>query len=254
MAEDEGLRGGSVDQAEGENDLRGNLEVLAGGDIEAGRRPAQVAQLDAVARRELDQLRVVVQELVQTVLDVEPLGDRRLQQLAPGRRGTAAPGGDADERGGRVEAERVVDRRHDRDAVLRLARPGGVEDRHGRVGRVPDDAPCGLAVVRVVGAALSEDQVPLLAPLAGSASRRAKRGSAAAFRCWRPGALRARVAHTVPSGPEPPAAAQERERARTPSPGASGGSWTPSTSSTPGHGSSARSRLPSRSTWSNRLA
>ena len=40
----------------------------------------------------------------------------------------------------------------------------------------------------------------------------------------------------------------------TPSPGAVEGRWTPSTNSTPGHGSSASSRLPSRSTWSQRLA
>ena len=40
----------------------------------------------------------------------------------------------------------------------------------------------------------------------------------------------------------------------TPSPGASEGSWTPSANSTPGHGSSASSRLPSRSTWSMSLA
>ena len=43
-------------------------------------------------------------------------------------------------------------------------------------------------------------------------------------------------------------------RGATPRPGVSGGTWTPSTSSTPGHGSSASSRLPSRSTWSQRLA
>src|SRR5581483_8963141 len=36
----------------------------------------------------------------------------------------------------------------------------------------------------------------------------------------------------------------------TPSPGASGASWTPSRSSTPGHGSCRMRRLPSRSTWS----
>src|SRR5262249_11118743 len=40
----------------------------------------------------------------------------------------------------------------------------------------------------------------------------------------------------------------------TPSPGASGGTWMPSTSSTPGHGSTASRRMPSRSTWSQRLA
>src|SRR5215211_6860876 len=40
----------------------------------------------------------------------------------------------------------------------------------------------------------------------------------------------------------------------TPRPAASGGSWTPSSNGTPGQGSSARRRLPSRSTWSQRLA
>ena len=38
--------------------------------------------------------------------------------------------------------------------------------------------------------------------------------------------------------------------AATPRPGASDGTCTPSTSSTPGHGSSRSSRFPSRSTWS----
>src|SRR5205814_8994473 len=40
----------------------------------------------------------------------------------------------------------------------------------------------------------------------------------------------------------------------TPRPGASGGSWTPSTNGTPGHGSCASKRFPSRSTWSKRDA
>ena len=39
-----------------------------------------------------------------------------------------------------------------------------------------------------------------------------------------------------------------------PSPGSSGGSCTPSTNGTPGHGSCASRRLPSRSTWSKRDA
>ena len=77
-------------------------EVLAGRHVQAGRRLAQVAQLDAVARRELDELRVVGDELVQAVLDVEARRDAALQQLAPRRREAPAAVRDADERGGRV--------------------------------------------------------------------------------------------------------------------------------------------------------
>ena len=73
-------------------------------DVEAGRRLAQVAQLDAVPRRESGQLGIVGDELVQAVLDVEPVRDAALQQLAPGRREAAALRRDADERRGRPEA------------------------------------------------------------------------------------------------------------------------------------------------------
>ena len=173
------------------------------GHVQTGGRLAQVAQLDAVLARELDQLRVVAQELVQAVLDVEPARDAALQELAPRRREAAARRGDADERRRRVEAERVVDGADDRDPLVGLPRPLRVEDRDDRVGAVANDAAHRLAVVRIAGLALSED----------------------------PGTA-----------------------CRTPSPGSSEGSWTPSTSSTPGHGSSAISRLPSRSTWSQRLA
>ena len=58
-------------RADGEDDLRVVREVLAGRDVEAGGRLAQVAELDAVQRGELAQLRVVGDELVQAVLDVE---------------------------------------------------------------------------------------------------------------------------------------------------------------------------------------
>src|SRR5215204_889320 len=44
-----------------------------------------------------------------------------------------------------------------------------------------------------------------LVALIGASSRRAGLASAAAFARWRHGALRARIAHTVPSGPAPPA-------------------------------------------------
>src|SRR5207244_5411765 len=73
-------------RADGEHDPRRVREVLAGRDVQAGRRLAQVAQLDAVATRQLGQLRIVGNELVQAVLDVEALRDRALQQVAPGRR------------------------------------------------------------------------------------------------------------------------------------------------------------------------
>ena len=74
----------------------GTRQVRAGGDVQVVRRAAQVAQLDAVARRQLGQLRVVGQELVQPVLDVQALRDAALQELAPGRREAAALGRDAD--------------------------------------------------------------------------------------------------------------------------------------------------------------
>ena len=84
--------------ADGQRDPRRDLEVLAGRDVQVGRRLAQVAQLDAVLARELDQLRVLGDELVQAALEVEAGRDRLLQQLAPGRREAAALRGDADER------------------------------------------------------------------------------------------------------------------------------------------------------------
>src|SRR5438105_128627 len=189
---------------------------------------------------------------MEAVLDVEALRSGRLEKRLPVAGEVAALRDDADERRVRVEADRVVDRRDDRHAELRLTRALRVEDRDDRLAPVPHDPPHRLAVVGVVRVLLSEDQVSLLARLAGVGSRRARPGSAAASARWRPGAFRARVAHTVPSGSEPPAGTQAREM--TPSPGVSDGSCTPSRNSTPGHGSSAISRLPSRSTWSQRLA
>ena len=132
------------------------------GTSRSGGRPAQVAELDAVSRSELGQLRVVGDELVQAVLEIEALRDAALQQLAPRGREAATLRRDADERGRRVEAERVVDAPDDRDAVVRLSRARRVEDRDDRLGAVREDAARGLAVVRVVRATLSEDQVSLL--------------------------------------------------------------------------------------------
>src|SRR4029079_10899672 len=75
--------------ADGQHDPRRDLQVLAGGDVQVGRRLAQVAQLDAVGPRKRDQLLVLADELVQSALEVEPGRDRLLQQLAPGGREAA---------------------------------------------------------------------------------------------------------------------------------------------------------------------
>ena len=156
------------------------LEVGAGRDVQARRRAAQVAQLDAVAAGELAQLLVVGEELVQAVLDVQATLDRGAQQLAPRGREAAAGGGDADEGGLGLEAERVADAADDRDAALRLPRPRRVEDGHDRPLAVGEHAAGGLAVVRVAGEALSEDQERLrhrapASPRGPAPRRRARR-------------------------------------------------------------------------------
>jgi hypothetical protein len=145
-----------------EDDRRRQLEVLARGDVQARRRPAQVTQLDVVLARERHELVVLADELVQAALDVEPRRDRLLQQLAPGGREAAALRGDADDRRRRPERQRLLDRRDHRDAVVAFARVRRVENRDGRVGRVAQDPARRLAVVRVVGTTLSQYEVPLL--------------------------------------------------------------------------------------------
>ena len=148
-------------RADGEDVPRRLLEVGARGDVQVRGRAAQVAELDAVARRERAQLLVVAQELVQAVLDVETARDDRLQQLAPRGREAPARGGDADERRRRLVAEGLLDRADDRDAALGLPRSGRVEDRDDGSLAVGEDAARGLAVVRVAGEALGEDQQSL---------------------------------------------------------------------------------------------
>ena len=78
--------------ADGEDDLGVDLEVRAGRDAEPGRRPAQVAQLDAVLAGEPAQLGVVADELVQPVLDVEARADRAPSGARARRAGTGRPG------------------------------------------------------------------------------------------------------------------------------------------------------------------
>ena len=149
-------------RADGEDDLRVDLEVRAGRDVDVLGRPAEVAELHAAGARELRQLRVVGEELVQPALDVEACLDALAEQRPPRGRKAAALRGDADDRGRRLEGEGLGDRGDDRRAVHRLPRPRRVDDRDCRVRRVVKDAPRRLPVVRVGREALREDRVALL--------------------------------------------------------------------------------------------
>ena len=72
------------------------------------------------------------------------------------RREASARRGDADERGRRVEAERIFDRADDREAG-RSRRRVGVEQRDDLLRRVAHDTAGRLTEVRVARFALSED-------------------------------------------------------------------------------------------------
>ena len=111
------------------------------------RRPAQIAQLDAVPIRERAQLLVAREELVQAVLHVQAVRDRVAEERTPGGREATALGGDADEGGGRLEAERVVDGADDQDAVLLLPDARRVEQRDDGPLAVREHAPRRLPVV-----------------------------------------------------------------------------------------------------------
>jgi len=139
----------------GEDDGGSVRQVRARRDGEVGGRASQVAQLDLVPARVLGELGVVGQELVHACLDVEPLRDRVLQDVAPLLGEAASRGRDADERGRRPEAERVRDPADDGDALVRLARVLRVEDGDDRIGAVADDATGRLPVVRIGRVAFS---------------------------------------------------------------------------------------------------
>ena len=158
------------------------------GTFRPGGRLAEIAQLDPVPASELAQLWILGDELVQAALDVETAGDTALQELAPRGREPASLGRDAHDRHRGLERNGVGDGPDDGNAVMRLSRSGGVEDRDDRVRAVANDPAHGLPVVRIVREPLAENED---APL---------------------------VAHV----------------AATPRPGASEGTCTPSTSSTPG--------------------
>jgi hypothetical protein len=153
------------------DDRRGHEKVLAGRHGQAGGRPAQVAQLDSVAAGKCRQLIIVVHELVQAALDVQAGGDASLQQLAPLRREASALRGDAHERSIWPECERLVERLDDGDTVEPRAEPLRVEQADDVVAPVADDAARRLAIVRVAGVALGQDQVPRHEPAADSTAR-----------------------------------------------------------------------------------
>src|SRR5581483_8761262 len=77
-------------RADGEHDRAGHVEDLAGRRGEIRRWATEVSQLDAVRVREPAQLRVVVEEDVQAVLDVDARRDALPQDLDPLRRKAAA--------------------------------------------------------------------------------------------------------------------------------------------------------------------
>src|SRR5213075_1217324 len=78
--------------ADGEDDRRVDRQVLAGRGREPGRRPAQVAQLDASLLGERAKLRVVAEEDMEAVLDVETVLDTCAEKLHPRRREVPALG------------------------------------------------------------------------------------------------------------------------------------------------------------------
>src|SRR5919106_2940185 len=145
-------------RAHGEDDHGIDLEVRPRGHVEAVGRPPQVAEGDAVTSCQLQELRVLRDELVEAALDVETLRDAALQQLPPGGREAPALRRDPDDRDGGAEAKRVVHGADDGDALVGLARSLRVEDRHDWIGAIANDSAHGLAVVRVVREALAEDQ------------------------------------------------------------------------------------------------
>ena len=99
------------------------------------RRPAKVAELDAVPSGERGQLRILRDELVEAALDVEAVRDRALQELTPGRRKAPTLGRDSDDRDGGLERERVFDGRDDRNLLVRS--PARAESRIATTGSGP---------------------------------------------------------------------------------------------------------------------
>ena len=135
------------------HDLRVDLEIRARWHVQAGRRSAQVSQLDAVPVPR--QLRILETNSWRH-LDVEAVAIELVQSSRQAA-GTVLLGRHSDDRDGgtRAGASSTVPTIGMPRALRRAC---GVEDRHRRVRAVADDPAHRLAVVRVVREALSEDQ------------------------------------------------------------------------------------------------
>ena len=143
-----------------QHDVAGHLEVRSRRDFQIGRRAPQVAEGRPGGRREGRKLRVVLDELVQAVVDPDPVADAFAQELPPGRREPAADRRDTDERSVWREGHRGLDVAHDRHASLLLADPGRVEDDDDVVRAVAQHAVHRLGPVWIAREALGEDQQP----------------------------------------------------------------------------------------------
>ena len=113
-----------------------HLEVRAGRDVQTGRRPTQVAQLDAVPRGQPGRA-PRRRRGTRAARSRRRARSRCTSSAAPATRAGSGRPGVATPTSAVVglERERLVDRADDRDAVLRLARARRVEDR--------DDGPLG---------------------------------------------------------------------------------------------------------------
>ena len=107
--------------ADREHGARSDREVLERGYAEVTRRPAQVADLPAAGGGRRGQLGVVREEVVQSVLDVEPVRERVLDHAAKLGRELAAGRGDADQERCRTFGQHVLQGGHD---GMRAASPG----------------------------------------------------------------------------------------------------------------------------------
>ena len=148
--------------ADGEHDRRVHFQVGAGRRAEIGRRLAEIAELDFAGACELDELVVVREPDMETVLEVQTVLDATLQQRAPVGGEPAALRDDTDERGVRLQRKRIVDGGDDRNAVHRFAGVRRVQNRDDGLAPVAQDAAQRLAVMGVLRELLREDHVALL--------------------------------------------------------------------------------------------
>ena len=186
----DGLLADRAVRADGEDDLRVDLEVRPGRDVEPRRRLAQVAQRDAVLARERRSARDPRRRTragrsrrrgpaaMQSFRRSRHAGGKRPPCVATPTTATVGSYASA--------SSTVAD---DRDALVALARPLRVEDRDDRIRPVADDPAHRLAVVRVVREALAEDEEaarPASCPRRDAEARRRATASARRRRTRRP--------------------------------------------------------------------